>query len=297
MLPSQTQRILMLLAVVATLPGWWWATKQLQPADGLAGWAVSNLFTRESPAPVAIAALAAALAGAALAGALVAAAGNPLAGVCCGLVSAAVCAWGVGFLGVAQRAGLPVGSAGVYVRLALEIGACFLVLTTGLAWLQWAGPRLRPRLPARLRSQHVGTALELWKVDGKSVAAGLVTAAVGAVLSVGLLRSTNPGQVVGGLFVAFTIASIVGHAVSPGHKPWAVLMAPGLVGLAGYGWSWWNLRHREPTALLADLYAGALPGAGLGIALPIHYATAGVIGCTLGLGIGLVVDKAKVGEL
>lgn len=298
MLPSQTQRLLMLLAVGIGTPAWWWAAGMLPPADGLSGWTLSDSayglvggtgLLLLAALPVLVAA------------GLISVTGNPLSGVFCVALAGGIAHHGNALVGVARRATDDHGLAGavpggaIYLGLAVEMGVGVLVLTLLLAGVQALRGWWAKRVPRRLLSRHLGESVHLWKVDGKSVTAGLITAAVGAVLTAALVQNDDPQQVAGGLVLAFAIASLVGHAVAPNQRPWATLVAPAAVGVAGYVWAARQLGGSEdPNALLAALYADTLPGLALG--LPLHYLTAGVLGCAIGIGVGQVVEQAKLSE-
>lgn len=313
MLPSQTQRLLMLLAVGIATPAWWWAAGLLPPADGLSGWTLSDSAAGLVGAAGLL--LLCALPALAAAG-FISVTGNPLSGVFCLALAGGIAHHGNALVGVARRAADAPGTApgtapgnlasetalvipevgvGMYPRLVIEMGVGVLLLTLLLAGLQALRGWWSKRVPRRLLSRHLGDSVHLWKIDGKSVTAGLITAAVGAVLTALLVQDGHPQQVAGGLVLAFAIASLLGHAVAPNHRPWATLMAPAIVGSVGYVWAARQLSDTsDADALLAALYTDALPGLALG--LPLHYLTAGVLGCAIGIGIGQVVEKAKLGE-
>ncbi|MEM9417795.1 MAG: hypothetical protein AAGA25_01910 [Planctomycetota bacterium] len=292
MLPSQTQRVLMLLAVISGTIAWWWLCAYLSPEDGLSGWSLSDaksglglasgllLFTA---LPVLVAA------------GFVAASGNPISGVFCLALAGVIAYHGNGLDAVARRAADAGNTMSLYPQLVIELGIAALIGTLILVGLQATRKFWRPHIPHRLRSRHLGEPLSLLKLDSKSITAGLITAAIGAVLTAGLVRSDNPQQVAGGLVLAFSLAALIGHGVAPNHRPWASLIAPAVVGVVGYAWAWLRMQNSgETDALLGALYRNELPGLALG--LPLHYLTAGVLGCTIGIGIGQVIEKAKLAE-
>lgn len=138
----------------------------------------------------------------------------------------------------------------------------------------------------------------------RSLGGGAVCAIAGGVLAMLLLRSSESGQVIGALLVAFTIAGICGQMVLPrDSSPVLILLAPGVVGLVAYllvssGYS----THDE---LLAAWFAQTRTGAGFGdrllslaLLLPIHYASAGVAGAAMGISLGQSIQAAEleVGE-
>lgn len=284
----------MLLTLIVATPAWWWLAGFLRPGDGLNGWGLSDALHGGAIAAGLI--LTTALPGLIAAGFL-AAAGNPLSGVLSLALAGGIAYHGNALVGVARRAA-DAGAeteASLYPRLALEMGVGVVVLTLLLAGLQAARVLWGVRVPTRLRSRHLGETVHLLKIDGQSITAGLITAAVGAVLTAALVHSGDPQQVAGGLVLGFTIAALVGHAVTPNHRPWATLMAPAVVGLIGYAWAGGPLGPSHGAdALLAALYAHQVPGLGLG--LPLHYLTWGVAGCVIGIGIGQVLEHAKLGN-
>ena len=180
MLPSQTQRLLMLLAVGVGIPAWWWAAGFLPPADGLSGWAFSDSHAGLGRAAGLV--LATALP-AVIAAGLIAATGNPLSGVCCVALAGVIAHHGSSIVGVARRAaelGNEAGSAAaVYHRLAIELGVGIVMLTLLLVGLEAVRGIVRERVPHRLQSRHLGGTVHLWKINGQSLIAGVITVAVG----------------------------------------------------------------------------------------------------------------------
>ncbi|MEM9883611.1 MAG: hypothetical protein AAF800_11910, partial [Planctomycetota bacterium] len=235
-----------------------------------------------------------------------AAAGNPISGVWAWALAATLAAAGGGgsaLAGVARRAADAGRGETLYLRLAAEaalwaagVWAAVAVITAVAGWA-------RPRVPARRRSRHLGAGVELLGFDRAGVIGGLVTSAVGAVAGTLLLRSAEPMQVVGGLALGFGGAALVGHAVSPSRRLGAFWLSPMLTAVGGYAWGWWATAGPDGGTspgdggdpLLAALYGGTLPG--LAGALPVHYATAGLLGVAFGVGVGQLIEKAKRGEM
>ena len=340
MLPSQSQRVWMLLAVLVGVPGWWWLAGRLEPADGMGGWMLSDLLrgglaggadvggvggnggsTVDSAGGIGAAvgggvgkvwwaSLAVAVLGLpAVAGAgWVAARGSALTGawclVGCGLVAFA--GLGSRFGGSAGGGGLGGGGLGgvmrradeagrlelLYPAMAVEVVAWFVLLSVGLGVVDLLGRAIKPRLPERRRSRHLGGRLRLWGVSRASLGAAAVVAVLGGGLASLTVVNTAPGQVVGGLVLSFGIAGLLAQVLVPNERPWAMLMAPGLMGAAGYGWAAWRYTGTGGgDAMLEALYTATLPGLAAG--LPVHYATAGVLGCLTGIGLGQVLEKAR----
>ena len=324
MLPSQTQRVLM---GVAVLVGVWpaaWGLGAMGWGGGVTGW---NLLGWPGLGAV----LLGLLPGVVLAG-VVAATGNALSGVWALAGMVTVAGWMAGGeagangpMGAVMRravyGGGPGGAAGVwfgfgsgagglYGRLAVEAAVWAGAWWVALGWLDVAGGRLRGRLPRRLQSRHLGAGEALLLMpavsrrgrlgfDAGGVGSGLVAAAVSGVLVEVLVRSPMRGQVVGGLFVAFTVGALVARMVLPRDRGAWVLLSPVGVAMGGYALAWIGLGgaggaaagDEGERAMLAALYVGELPG--VAMVLPLQYLSAGVLGCATGLGLGQVLERAK----
>ncbi|MEM6459026.1 MAG: hypothetical protein AAF710_06505 [Planctomycetota bacterium] len=297
MLPSWTQRGWMLAAWLVGWPGLAWAFGAAGPGDGASGWALldgGSGWVWLIPAGV----------WAAAAGGVAAAAGNPVSGVWVGAWSATLAAaggGGVALTGVARRAADAGRGETLYLRLAAEAGLWAAGVLAAVATVAGVAAWARPRVPAWGRSRHLGAGVALLGFDRAGVVGGLVTAAAGALAGLLLLRSAEPMQVAGGLALGFSGAALLGHAVSPSRRLGAFWLAPMLTAVGGYAWGWWvtagpGVAPPEGAGgdpLLAALYGGTLPG--LAGALPVHYATAGLLGVAFGVGAGQLIEKAKRG--
>lgn len=171
--------------------------------------------------------------------------------------------------------------------------ACFhLLLETGfwiLFWLLLMGliSRTRPALRRKLPPWMVHPSFEQEsgfhlprRMDGWLSA--VICLVVAGALCYLLLQTTDTGQVIGSILLAFTIGGMLGRLAVARHSPMLMLVTPMILAGAGY------LRvlqqgYADTDAVLAALYQGELFR--LALALPIHYATAGVLGCTLGIGL------------
>ena len=324
MLPSQTQRVLMVVALaVGVWPAAWGLGAGLGAVDGsggLTGWNLAGL------ADVTMVVLGV-LPLVALAGAL-GATGNRLSGVwtlAAGLTVAGWLAGGqpgangpmgavmrravLGGEGLSGSAGLGGAVGGLYARLALEAVVWATAWAGALAWQDAAAGWLRGRLPRRLQSRHLGAGETLLlPPDGPRarpvawiaavLGSSVLAAAVAGVLVAVLVRSPVTGQVVGGLFVAFTVGALVSRMVLPADAAVGVLLSPVWVAVGGYALAWIGLREagggggaEGGHAMLAALYAGDLPG--VAMVLPLQYLSAGVLGAATGLGLGQVLERAK----
>lgn len=295
MLPSLTQRALMLLSALLGACAWHWVCRGLQPGDGAGKW----LSVHPDPGlsgPWMWIVLGLAGLPALAAAALVAAAGNPLSAVASLTLAGVFAASGYGFSDVVRRADDHQQLESLYPGRGLELLAWSAVVVA-VAWaLEFVRPRLRPRLGRRLTSRHTAEGVSLWGVDAKAWIAALVTAGLGAVTTFVLVRSADTGQVAGALVAGFALAAVIGHSVAPTKRPGLVLLTPLVVVAAGYVWAaqhYFGADAPAPTGdrFLAAFYRGDLPG--LVVVLPVHAATAGVLGCAVGLGVGQVIEKSK----
>lgn len=107
-----------------------------------------------------------------------------------------------------------------------------------------------------------------------------VATAVGAAVAPLLLRSSDIWQVNWGLFFAFTAAGIAAHQIFPARNPMGILLSPFLAAIGWYAYI--AISGDGAETMLTAFYSGESWHAGL--ALPIHYASAGVAGAAAGIG-------------
>jgi len=131
----------------------------------------------------------------------------------------------------------------------------------------------------------------------------VIAAAAAGGLILLMLRSTDPMQAVGTTLLSFTIAAMIAQTFNPAANPLPVLVSPALVAVVAYLYVALSGSFGTTPLTLAAWFtkivpdsAGtpALPGAAL--ALPVVYASAGVLGCTLGLGLAQGFARARQGE-
>ncbi len=117
------------------------------------------------------------------------------------------------------------------------------------------------------------------------LAAGLCLA-VGQALAMLLIKNWQIGQVLTSLLISFTVGSLVGHMIFPRSKYYYLLFTPLLLCISHYFEITRLLDAREIAVssrqLLNQTNLADLKMYGTGLALPIHYATAGVAGVLLG---------------
>jgi len=291
MLPSQTQRVLMLVAVVLGLPPLIAAAHGLAPVDGLGGWALTDLAGPWSAGLWLVAGATPAL----ILAALLAATGNPLTGVLTlgtTFLLAVSAGSAAGTLRRAATGSEHTNGLALCLRLAAETLGWALAVATVWVFLTATQRAVRPRLPRRLQTAHAAavgsqkTVLHATETGVRRSAAQVgslvTTAAVGGTITWMLARSDDAGQTVGAAVVAFAIAALVGQSVSPSRSPLPALLAPTLAGAAGYLYLGLTL-GRSSGALQQALYDGSLPG--VGRVLPMQYAVAGAVGASFGLGL------------
>jgi hypothetical protein len=277
MFPKQRQRVIVIAAVLLGTLAIQLVYKPLTAADGSPGivlvhdGAAGSLHAALLVVPAAIPAL--------LLGMVASATGNPLCGAFVMSAILTTLAWRGGSIdGWLLRTDVP-GSYGqlaieAVVWLALWLGALVVLGRTRTA-LAKAWPRLDKR-------DHLGLDTRLGLPGSSDLLAGLVCAVVGGVMAFVLLRASDRGQVLTGLTLAFMLGGLAGQMAVPQHNPIAMLLAPFAVALAAYGWVLLHYPSGNALSLLRAWHSGDL--AGTALALPIHYASAGVMGVALGIG-------------
>ncbi len=291
MLPSLRQRLIIGLAVAIGAASWLLVAAALRAADGSTGLSIATASV--GPAAAALIMLVAAVP-AVIGGLIVAGTGNPLSGVFA--VAAALCVvaiWGGSIDEWIIRDGA--SAPGIYGWLIVEVGVWEAALVVVLILMKTVPEHLRRPLTALISDDHLNADVAPRRITVKSAAAAAICASIGTVLSIFLLRSTESGQVIWALILAFLIGGLAAHLIVPEGDCWAILLSPGLVAVVAY--TWVLLSFDDKTPFLAAWYgvgrtATAVPGPAL--ALPIHYASAALIGCTLGVGWAQGLNAARM---
>lgn len=270
---------------------WLLVAASLRVADGSAG--LSLTTARIGPAAAALVMLVSAVP-ALLGGMIVACTGNPLSGIFA--VGAALCivaGWGGGIDEWIIRDGAVAPR--MYGWLIVEMGVWEVALAVTLVLIQTVREPLRRPLSALISKHHLNAQIAPRRITGTTVTAALLCAVIGGLLSVFILRSVDTGQVIWALILAFLIGGLAAHLIVPDGACWAILMSPGLVAITAYSWV---LFHFDDHAQFIEAWyrvgktATAVPGPAL--ALPIHYASAGLVGCTLGVGWAQGLNTARM---
>ena len=127
---------------------------------------------------------------------------------------------------------------------------------------------------------HLGVDTHLRFPQTQALLAGATTPLTAGVLCYLLLRNTDPGQIVCALLVSFTVGGLAGHLIFPQTNPIGILFSPAVVAVVGY--TWVMLRFGQTDAVVSAWHRGQLPG--MALALPVHYASAAIAGCAIGVG-------------
>lgn len=283
MLPPVRQRLVVIVAVVIGALVWSLTANALRAADGMPG-----LTLVDARVGVLVAGLLFVVAGipALLGGLITSATGTVLSGVF--VVAAALGVLAAHGGGMEHWAGTRTMALSVrYTALAGEM--VMWGVGVGLVTLVFG------RFQSLVRRWLISGAVDETEPAGifpavgtrwKSVAAGAVSVAVAGGLAAMLIRSPDTGQIFWSLVVAFLIGGLAARMAVPGCHPWAIMVSPAVVGVIGYLWAalaFADNRDSFLTALFA-MEQSLLDMPGIALALPIHYASAGVVGVTLGIG-------------
>ena len=278
MLPNFRQRLMILAAILLGLGGWLLVEQQLVASDG--GDGLSLMWSHTGP--IRASALVAIFGIPALALGLIASvSGSPLAGVFSVTVALSVLAWRGGSIdGYMYRAALP----GAYGTLIIEMAIWAAGLIVVLVTIRYLRAPIRSRLPVLAFADHADVDLQFRIPKAQALLAGLICAVVGGVLAFFLLHSSDAGQVVLSLLLAFVIGGFTAQMVSPQSNPVAVLLSPTVVAVFAYAWILMKYNGQADVlrAWHSSVPAHRLPG--LALALPIQYASAAVAGSAMGVG-------------
>lgn len=140
--------------------------------------------------------------------------------------------------------------------------------------------KLRVLLPTAATSSHLGDDIHFKLPQGLSLASGLGCAMISALLGLILLKDNNAVQVMAGLFIAFSLGSLVAQLILPNTNPIPLLLSPALVAITTYAYV--QFKFQSADEFRNAMWTSRLPG--LALALPIHYVSAGVAGVALGIG-------------
>ena len=299
MLPTITHRLMMAAAITLGTLAWLLAFGRLLAPDGSAG--ISLMDARSGTVWSGLWLLVAGLP--ALAGALyLAAAANPLSGVFSVGFSLMILA---GFGGSAQglyhrQPGWGSGSGGaMYIRLEIELALWAAAWCLLMFLMHRYRETIRSRwVPGRLRTSYTPAPGKLPEQDTPKfvlhvvpILAGLFCAALGWLGCVLMIQSTSNGQVIGSILFCFTVASLVARLAVPTGNALFLVLSPLLTGFVAYAYSAVVHADASATDLIGLLHGGKLLGPAM--ALPIHWASAGMVGVAAGIGVAQAIDRVR----
>jgi len=124
--------------------------------------------------------------------------------------------------------------------------------------------------------------------------AGLLCAAIAWVLCRFIMQTPNTGQVIGTILLSFTIAGLTARLALPTGNVVFLLLSPLLVGFASYALA--AVLHGSASAddLILLWQRGQIVGPMY--AMPIHWASTGLIGVSVGIGMAQAIDRVRVAE-
>ena len=283
MFPPLKHRLVIGIVLVIGALCWLFARGALTAVDGSTG--LSLMDGRAGFFPALLIVVVAGIP-ALIAGLIASSTGNPLSGAF--TISFALLplgALGGSIDGYLRRAELPGG----YKPLAFEAVLWLVLLAAALVFIDMARKKVRPSLEKLAVKRHLGVRINMTLPSGKAAMAGLVTAGVGGLLCSFLIQTSDGGQVNCALLMGFCIAAMIGQMSVPQHNPLLILLSPLVVALAAYLYTLGCYSNGD--AFLDDLYTGAIMK--LALALPIQYASSGVAGCALGVGLAQTMDHVR----
>jgi hypothetical protein len=283
MLPQLKHRLIIGLSIVLGGLCWLFALGALTPADGSTG---LSLMDASAGTPSAVLIVIATGIPAIIAGLVVASTGNPLTGVF--TVSGSLLllsAMGGSIDGYLRRAELPAD----FKTLAIESAIWLVLLAVIFVVIDRLRTSVRPSLQKLAAKHHLGTRTKLTFPGVKPLLAGLITTAGGAFFCNLLIQSSDGGQVNGALILGFGVAALIGNMTIPQRNPLVILLSPMIVSAGAYLWI--AQSYTTTDTLLFDLYTHNFLN--LALALPIQYASAGVCGCALGVGLAQSLEHVR----
>jgi len=273
MLPDLQHRLLIVAAIAVGLVPWW---LMASPLGGLHGnHAPTILFAAHEP-PAVIAMLIVILLPALFASLVVATLTGPLAGAFSFTASLTLALTAEGDMQAwLSIAALP----SAFTTLAYEAIIWAVILLTVICLLYVASARMR-----RVLSRDSSQSMTLIGLHWHSLLALATTVVVGAVGTELLAASASNKQIITSLVIAFTVAGLMAGLMFPKAGALPALIAPMLLAIGAYLYVAGAFMNEAQ--ILAAIYGRRVPG--IALALPAFYASAGTLGCTLGLGVAQV---------
>lgn len=294
MLPTITQRTLMLIAIVAAALAWLAIKLPLTAAQGSSG--LSLMDARVGVTFACLLLLAAGLP--ALIGAMyVSASGNPLSGVfTTGFALLILAGQGGSMTGLIHRQD---SGGGLFVKLMIELGLwavawCLLMFLIRRYRDAVRGQLVPPRLQTPFSRKLTEEDTPRFVLHVAPIVAGLICTTLGYVGCRYLIATPQTGQVIGALLVVFTCAAFAAREFVPTGNVVFLVLSPLIVALAGYAHMAVTHGTASPQDLIALWQTGQITGPAR--ALPIHYASAGMVGVAAGIGLAQAIDRVRFAE-
>lgn len=301
MLPTITQRLMMLVAIIIGTVCWLPILPMLMPADGSTG---LSLMDPRSGMVLAIAVLLLAGLPAVLCGLYVSSSGNPLSGLftigfCLMILSGKGGSMNGLILRQAEREATDSRGGSIFIQLEIEMvlwaafWCLFMYLVRQLRlWVRrnTVPRRLKTTFNARLTEEDTPK----FVLHVRPAMAGLLCAGLAWVMCRFLIQTHDVGQVIGSLLLAFTLAGLTARLALPTGNVVYLLLSPLLVGFASYAHAAVLQGSVSADELIQRWQLGELTGAT--VAMPIHWASAGIIGVTVGIGMAQAIDRVRTEE-
>lgn len=189
-------------------------------------------------------------------------------------------------MGWMQRAALP----GAYWGLIFETLIWQLLMLCAIGLMYRFRPVVHGTLPHLLRHDQPQWQTKLGIPASREIIAAVISAAISGIMAYLLIRNGSPKQVLVSLVVSFALGAGVGQSTIPNSNPIAIFISPGIVAIIAYLMV--IMRFGNDTAVFQVLFGSSVPGTklmaqfpGPALALPIHYLSAGLLGCCFGIGI------------
>lgn len=303
MLPRITQRLMMLTALTISTLCLLPALTMLTPADGSPGlslmdtraglvWACGLLLLAGLPAL--------------LLGLYVSSSGNPLSGVfTIGFAFMILAAKGGSMTGLIYRqaerpADHPRGGS-IFMQLEIEMVIWVLAWSVMMFLLRLYRLRIRRLFVPSILQTNFSSQMEIEEDDTprfvllvRPLLAGLLCAVLGWLLCRALMQTPTSGQVIGSILLAFTIAGLSARLILPTGNVVYLLLSPLLVGFVSYAMG--ALTHGSASAdsLILRWQQGEITAPML--AMPIHWASAGLVGVSVGVGMAQGIDRVRIDD-
>ncbi|MFK7790529.1 MAG: hypothetical protein AB8C95_13680 [Phycisphaeraceae bacterium] len=303
MLPTITQRLLMLAVLIVSTLCLLPIVSMLTAADGSSG--LSLLDARAGIFGACGLLLLAGLP-ALLLGLYVSSAGNPLSGVfTIGFALMVLAAHGGSMTGLIWRQadrprGQPNGGS-IFMQLEVEMALWALAWCLMMFLLRRYRARIRGHMVPRWLKTNFSTQMPIEEDDTprfvlhvRPIMAGLLCATLAFVLCKVLMQTPVTGQVLGSILLAFIVAGLTARLILPTGNVVFLLLSPLLVGFATYALG--AVLHGSASAddLLLRWQRGEITGPMF--AMPVHWASAGLIGVSIGIGMAQAIDRVRVAE-